>query len=597
MLDTAAPATGLSLDLIEAGLTVIAVALSFAWPGLGAAWFARVERAFTRLARRRALAVLSVGLAALVLRLALLPVAPIPLPFVPDDFSFLLAADTFLHGRLANPTPAMWIHFESIHIDMQPTYGSMYFPAQGLLLAASRLIFGHPWFGLVVASAVMCSCIVWMLQAWLPPSWALFGGMLALLRLALFSYWTNTYHAAGSLAAIGGALVLGALPRFRRAPLTRHALFMALGAVLLALTRPYEGLLLCIPVAIALARWFLKAANRPSAARLCLRAIPALALLVAVGAWLGYYDYRAFGSPVTLPYSVNRATYAIAPYYVWQAPRPEPAYHHPSMRYFYHHNELDAFNKIHSATGFIPQSFIKAIRAVLFYAGIALLPPLFLLPRALRDRRIRFLSIGLGILCAGLLIENFMLAHYLAPFTAAMYAVALQCMRHLRFCSPGGQPVGRAMVRFLVVVCLVLAVMRPFDRKLNFPIHQYPPVEWNGSWAGPDHFGTERARIERELEQFPGGQLAIVRYGPDHNPLNEWVYNCADIDGSKVVWAREMAARDNRELIRYYSSRRVWLVEPDSEPAKISPYPSPEQASLPPEQLRGASKNYQEQRP
>jgi hypothetical protein len=70
----------------------------------------------------------------------------------PDDFSFLLAADTFAHGRLANPTPAMWTHFESIHITMQPTYMSMYFPAQGLLLAAGKVLFGNPWFGILLSA-------------------------------------------------------------------------------------------------------------------------------------------------------------------------------------------------------------------------------------------------------------------------------------------------------------------------------------------------------------------------------------------------------------------------------------------------------------
>jgi hypothetical protein len=80
--------------------------------------------------------------------------------------------------------------------------------------------------------------------------------------------------------------------------------------------------------------------------------------------------------------------------------------------------------------------------------------------------------------------------------------------------------------------------------------------------------------MKSRLEQLPGKQLAIVRYSADHNPLDEWVYNDPDIDSSKVVWAREMDAADNLELMRYYRDRKVWLVEPDAEPAKQSPFPA-----------------------
>jgi hypothetical protein len=76
--------------LIEGGLTTIAIAIAFAWPRLGASWFSGIEHAFGRLARKQHLAVIAVGLATLLLRLAILPIIPIPLPFVPDDFSFLL---------------------------------------------------------------------------------------------------------------------------------------------------------------------------------------------------------------------------------------------------------------------------------------------------------------------------------------------------------------------------------------------------------------------------------------------------------------------------------------------------------------------------
>jgi hypothetical protein len=212
MIVTSSPEPTTSAMGVEFAVTLIAIVVAFAAPRLGVAAFARIERVFGPLAQRRGLAVLAIGLAALLLRLAILPAFPIPLPFVPDDFSFLLAADTFSHFRLTNPTPAMWTHFESIHITMQPTYMSMYFPAQGLVLAAGKLLFGQPWFGLLISSACMCAAICWMLQAWLTARWALLGGIIAIVHLGLFSYWINTYHAAGCIGAAGGALILGALP-------------------------------------------------------------------------------------------------------------------------------------------------------------------------------------------------------------------------------------------------------------------------------------------------------------------------------------------------------------------------------------------------
>ena len=247
----------------------------------------------------------------LVLRLAMLPWFPIPLPFVPDDFSFLLGADTFAHGRLTNSTPVMWVHFETIHVDMVPTYMSMYFPGQALLLAAGKVLLGNPWFGVLVSGALMCAALCWMLQAWLPPGWALLGAAIAVLRLALFTYWMNSYTGGGFIAALGGALVLGALPRLRKTSRFRYGFLMAFGITLLILTRPYEGMLLCLPVAVVLGRWVVKGKKRPSPQVLIRRAALPLAFVAACMAWLGYYDYRAFGNPLTLPYTINRATYAI----------------------------------------------------------------------------------------------------------------------------------------------------------------------------------------------------------------------------------------------------------------------------------------------
>ena len=83
-----------------------------------------------------------------------------------------------------------------------------------------------------------------------------------------------------------------------------------------------------------------------------------------------------------------------------------------------------------------------------------------------------------------------------------------------------------------------------------------------------------RARILHSLENTPGQHLIIVRYAPSHLPDPEWVYNAADIDASKVVWARDMDEQNNQELLQYFKNRTVWLLEPDESPPKLSPYPA-----------------------
>ena len=475
MLISSPPASDPKLIVIEAGFTALAAAVGFGWPRLGSSFFSRIERAFARLARRHGLAVVAVGLAELLLRLALLPFFPIPLPFIPDDFSFLLAADTFANGRLTNPTPAMWTHFESLHITMQPTYMSMYFPAQGLLFAAGKVLFGNPWFGILISSGLMCAAICWMLQAWLPPTWALLGGMLAVLRLGLFSYWINSYTGASTISALGGALVLGALPRLLKGAQLRHGLLLAVGIVLLVTTRPYEGLLLCLPVAVVLGHWAFRGKNRPPAGVLIRRSAFPLALIVAVGAWMGYYDYRAFGNPLTLPYTVDRATYAVAPYYIWQSMRPAPIYRHETLREFYCDFEPKDFAKIQSISGFLPQSLGKIKEVLLFFAGAALLTPLIMLRRVFLDRRIRFLIVCVLVLMAGLAIEIYLIPHYLAPFTAAFYAIGLQAMRHLRLWTPEGRTVGLAWVRLTVTLCVAMAGLRVFAAPLHLTPDKWPP--------------------------------------------------------------------------------------------------------------------------
>lgn len=555
--------------LAECALTAFAVAFSFLFPRLGSSWFARIERAFMRLARRPALAIAVVGFSAILLRAAIIPLFPVPIPAVPNDFSFLLAADTFAHGRLTNPMPAMWTHFESIDITVQPTYMSMFFPGWGLALGAAQAVFGQPWIASLCLDGLMCAGICWMLQSWLPPGWALLGGLLAALRLGLFTVWINTVSGGnGLLDAFAGALILGALPRLLKSLRIRDGLLLSAGIGMLAITRPFEGLLLCIPVAVVLARWAWNGKNRPAPSVLFRCASLPLALLFAFLAWLGYYDFRNFGSPATLPYTVALDQYAVAPKFVFQRPLPEPAYRHPFMRRYYVEDELAHFNDIHSLSGYFPAIFGKFVFATFFLAGFALLPPLIMARRVWLDRRVRFLAVCAGMLVVAMLLESFFISEYLAPFTAVFYALGLQAMRHLRVWRPAGVPAGRAIVRLSIAVCVLVAAFTLLNAASRHAFGQ-------PTFSRYEQPGGQRAQTEARLEQLPGKQLVFVRYLPTHDPLDIWVYNRADLDAAKVIWAWDMGPIDNLVLMHYYPGRTAWLAQPDNTPAILVPYAVP----------------------
>jgi hypothetical protein len=296
-------------------------------------------------------------------------------------------------------------------------------------------------------------------------------------------------------------------------------------------------------------------------------------LLVLAGAWLGYYDFRVFGSPWTLPYQVNRATYAMAPVFVWKTPLPEPAYRHKVMRDFYTGWEMRVFSEARTLPGFVKGIAEKMGICLAFFFGPLLTAPLIMLPNLLRDRRIRWLIIISAVFVFGLLVNAFPSAHYMAPLTGAIYVILLQSMRHLRAWRPGRQAFGMFLVRALPPLCVLLAGMRIVAEPLHLYLGRWPEA---ATWHGSEPLGGPRARVFAQLESNPGCQLAIVRYAPEHSSFKDWVYNAADIDLSKVIWAREMDRESNAELLGYFKDRTVWLVEPDSDPPTVTPYPGKE---------------------
>lgn len=551
-----------ALQIIELQLVVLAVAMIL-WPGntrTKPSAFLWLENHFGRLARKKTLSVVVVGLTAIVLRGGLVPILAVPEPYYHDEFSYLLAADTFAHGRLTNPTHPMWKHFESFHINQLPTYMSMYPPAEGMILAAGQLL-GHPWLGNLFVTALMCSALCWMLQGWLPPAWALLGGMLAVLRLGVFGYWINGYWCA-SIAAFAGALVLGALPRLKRNARARDAMWMALGVAILANSRPYEGLVLSLIVAVPLLVW-LAGPRRPRFPILLSHVITPIVLILAISAVAtGYYNYRVTGSPLRMGYEVNRSFYSRARYFIWQGPSlPKPTYRFAVMENFYERTEFKYYSDNRTLVRFLKQSWAKIAWYWRFFLNPVLTIPLLALPWVWRDRRMRFPLLALGVFLLALAVETWFRPHYFAPATCLLYLVLVQGMRHLKHWHWRGRLLGPALVRAVPVICLFMVVLRVSAIEAHVIIEDPWP---RGNIA--------RAKLLRTMETWPGQHLVIVRYGPAHRfPDPEWVYNAADIDSAKMVWARDMGERDNQELMQYFRERKVWALCPEDLPLHLEP--------------------------
>jgi len=549
----------------ESLLLSVALLLAVVCPQIGARWFQRMERSLAAIARSRGLSVLLCGLGALAMRAAVLPWLPFPKPFINDEFSFLLAGDTFAHGRVTNPTHPMWTHLETFHVIFHPTYSSMYPPLQGVVLAFGQVVLGHPFCGMWLSAGVMCAALCWMLQGWLPPTWALLGGVLPVLRFGVFSYWDNAYW-GGALAATGGALVLGALPRIMRHQRVRDAILMALGVAMLANTRPYEGMILSLIVAVRLIWWIAK--DKPPARMIAQRVgLPILLVLGMAGAATAYYFWRVTGNPLTMPQQLNRETYAVARYFYWQSAYSEPVYRHKAIRDFYTVTEFQHFQLAQTLRGILRQLATKAALTWVFYVAPLLTPPLFLMTRVMRDRRIRFLLIAgaLGLASSALVI--FFNIHYVAALVPVFLAVIVQGMRHLRTCRWEGRTSGQFLVRAIVVMCVLMIPVQ---------VHILAAEPAPGSWAA---IGLERSAFEAQLQSLSGPHLILVSYGAKHDPLLDWVYNGADIDRQKVVWARDMGAAKNKELMRYFSDRQVWLLEADEVPVKLTQYEEPVRGS------------------
>ena len=538
-------------EFVLAGLFIV---LAFKVPRLGSNVFERLERRFAGLSQHAGQQILAVGLLAVLLRALMLPWLGVPDPSVFDETSMLLQGQTLALGRLANPTHAFWQHFETFYVNQVPSYASMYFPGRGAPLAAGLLIADNAWIGVWLSVVLMCMAATWMLQAWVSMPMALLGGVLVTIRLAVFSGWINTYY-GGAFTALGAMLVVGALPRILRRARWRDGLLMGLGAFVLMTSRPYEGALLCIPVAAALLASLVKRRWADIKPVLVKAVLPALLIVGAGGAVLLEYNHATTGDRFKVAYQLNRETYAMVPAFLISPPLKSL---HQGPAYFknYFIEEATNYRYRDSPVLWLRSGLAKVFHTWNFYIGAILSIAFF---TGLWTARRDYFLVGAPVFFfAGYLLETWNFPQYTAPLFPLLLILTMRGFDWLRTRDPVKAPAALFLARAMPVATVAMLVLPVIS------------VVSGASFMGSKSlqatcctvkFDKLRPALQAQLQQSPGRDLVLVKDGP-YNPTGyEMVHNEPDIDNSKIVWAHRLDAEKDARLVAYFAGRRVWEFE------------------------------------
>ncbi|MCE9584207.1 MAG: hypothetical protein K8T20_17110 [Planctomycetes bacterium] len=485
-------------------------------------------------------------------------------PYIHDEFAYLLGADTLAHGRLANPPPPEWSHFETFHVLMQPTYAAKYPPAQSVSLAIGQVLFGAPIVGVWLAFAAACAAVAWAARGWLGPRWGLAAGLMAAMHPAFHIFkpftWTQSFW-GGGVAMLGGALVIGAWRRLDRRVAVPAALALGAGLSILIATRPWEGAVACLPVAAGLIARFLN--DAPGRRQFLFRVVaPAGALLLLTVAALARLNVAVTGQATLLPYVLYEQQYAAAPIFIFQDAPPARWSPHAQITAYHGGWSRAIWAKQRTLKGFAAVAAFKMLLLWNYFPGayMALVPGFFMVYRSPRWRR---LALVVGFALIGTLCTAWTQPHYLAPAAAAFFLATTAAARRLACVAAPRRRAGLAMAAAGLLASPVFLMFGG----LILPSRSRP------AWA------DQRVAITHDIENHPGNHLVLVKYAPLHNINFEWVYNSADIPSQRIIWARSMEPADDRRLLEAFGDREVWELEPDRGVPKLTPLGKGEEAA------------------
>jgi hypothetical protein len=471
-----------------------------------------------------------------------------PLPSNMDEFSALLGADTFYRGRLANPTPPLWEHFETLHVIFEPTYASKYPPAPALALALGRHIFGDPIWAVWLSTTLACAAITWMLMAWVPFRWAMLGAFFAVLHPLVVSW--GRFYLCCNLGVIGAALLLGSAKRLLRRCTYARGICVGSGIGLLLNVRPYEGAVLSAGVAL----WLLASVMRKQTFSLRILVPSILPILLLTIAAMGYYNWRVTGSALKMPYAVHAEQYDSAPPFWFQKAHPKWAYRHANLLDF-HVWEMNTYLDMQDSK-LRMQALAQRLKVILFwFFDLSMIALLWILA-AIRRKSLRPIFFLSALMLAAFMLTTWLNSNYISVAIPLYFILLTECLRRV---AHSRLPRTKLLVGPLLIAGLVLGTTA-------WALQDLQPFDLNDS-----NYGYVRARIIANLHARGGRHLIFVRYSPQHPRAEEWIYNEADIPNAPIIWAHDMGRQANEALIRQYPERQLWQFDADALPKNLLP--------------------------
>lgn len=526
-----------------------------------------------------------------------------PTPAVHDEFSYLLAADTFVNGRVSNPAPDHPQSFEAPHLLVTPTYASKYPPMQGFFLAVGQVLFGNPAFGIWVSCGFAAVSFFWMFAGWQDFRWAILGAALAILFLGVNHYWAQSFW-GGMVAAGGGALFFGGLRRVYERATVGASVLMTLGGIVLVNSRPFEGTAMMVPGLIWLAIWSIKGGKRAVAEKFQRVVLPGALLTGIALSGMAYYNHSVTGDPLRLPYQEHQSQYFSTPLFVFQSPVGSELQGNHRLRQLYDFlsisaplRDLEYFGLPRSTylfpiyailylLIFLPFSFLGPPLGLLLYAGIMLL-------RKDRWALLIICSILFTIFCMSF-ASYWDLLHYAAPLTAGFIYLAVESLRAFRLRA--STPKEARLVNILLAVAIVGSIVFQSFASSTSSTFEAPNEEtFLKSFSDGEEIvlaiesrATDlKPYIEMVLGRLPDRRILFVSYHQDFNLHDDIVFNASDLNNAQVLWANDLGQEPNLEVINKFGPRTAHLVHLKGASMIIKPVKSAENLFWETEQDQG----------